>query len=70
MKEHFCSYNHNLSEPCGRIARFKYETKYDLRWYCATHYDEVTSVFKQFGITPENAGPTIVDDREPKDETF
>jgi hypothetical protein len=57
VKEHLCGYNHNRSEPCGKIARFKFETKHDFMWFCAEHYDETVSVFEQFGLSPEDADP-------------
>jgi hypothetical protein len=35
MSEHYCEFDHNLNEPCGRPARMKWRGM----WFCAEHWD-------------------------------
>jgi hypothetical protein len=35
MSEHYCEFDHNLDEPCGRPACMKWRGM----WFCAEHWD-------------------------------
>jgi hypothetical protein len=50
MSKHFCEYDHNLDEPCGKPAVIKVLGM----WMCAEHYDEHAQLTAEFGRTPEN----------------
>jgi hypothetical protein len=42
MTQHFCEYDRNLDEPCGKVARFKWGGL----WLCAEHWDETAEFLK------------------------
>ena len=48
MAEHFCEYDHNLDEPCGKPAGIKWQGM----WLCAEHYDWTMDFFEKFGGDP------------------
>lgn len=48
MSEHYCEYDHNLDEPCGKPARLKLLGL----WLCAEHYDEAMRLFNLIGVDP------------------
>ena len=54
MSEHFCEYDHNLEEDCGRQSSicifFKNGEKL---WLCAEHYDEHAKRMAAAGLMPE-----------------
>jgi hypothetical protein len=50
MSKHFCEYDHNLDEACGKPAVIKVLGM----WMCAEHYDEHAQLTAEFGRTPEN----------------
>jgi hypothetical protein len=51
MAEHFCEYDHNLDEACGKPAGIKWHGM----WLCAGHYDWTIEFFAAIGIDAEDA---------------
>jgi hypothetical protein len=49
MTEHFCQYDRNRDEPCGKPARFHWSRL----WLCAEHWDMTVEFFAFFGMTPK-----------------
>ena len=47
---HYCEYDHDLAEPCGKPATIKVIGM----WMCAEHYDQHARLMAEMGRTPEN----------------
>jgi len=52
MSEHYCEYDHNLEEPCGKPAGLKW----GWLWLCAEHYDHTMKMLERAGIDPLEPG--------------
>lgn len=61
MSEHYCEYDHNRDEPCGKSAGMKWRGM----WLCAEHWDWTAALFERFGIDPFD--PALSDESLPLD---
>jgi hypothetical protein len=48
MSEHFCEFDHNLDEPCGKPASIKWRGM----WFCAEHWDWHEEFCAEINVDP------------------
>ena len=51
--KHYCEFDHDLDEPCGRPATIRCHGM----WFCAEHYDRHTEFMAEIGLGPDDYAP-------------
>lgn len=64
LSEHYCEYDRNVPEPCGKVARFrvpdhKLPTGDGDLWLCAEHWNEFIATLKVLGVDTQELEKSI-----------
>ena len=64
---HYCMYDRNIPEPCGKVARFLMDREKDY-WLCAEHWDWWVEFCERYNLSLDPDAPKpqrlVVDDDE------